>query len=173
MRASKATFIAMLVIAASMPAVFSTGRTATAALSQQHEIPWPTSFNGRPLAQLPLSAVERRFAAQFPGQIGRFTDGERTVIVRVAQEPTRLLHPASDCFRGLGYRVDAPHVVEDGGGIAWSCFVAQKDGKVQRVCERIYDIGGKAWTDVSSWYWAALLGRTQGPWIAVTTAAAR
>jgi hypothetical protein len=172
-RASKVAFIAMLAIAASMPAMFSAGPTATAALSQQHEIPWPTSFDGRPLTQLPLSAVERRFAARFPGQIGRFTDGERTVIVRVAQEPTRLLHPASDCFRGLGYRVDPARVVEDGAGIAWSCFAAQKDGKVQRVCERLYDSDGKAWTDVSSWYWAAMLGRTQAPWIAVTTAAAR
>ena len=146
---------------------------AAHARSLQHEIAWPTSFEGRPLTQLPLSAVELRFAAQFPGQIGRFSDGERILIVRVVQEPTRLLHPASDCFRGLGHHAESPRVVEDGNGIAWSCFVAQKDGKVQRVCERIHDTDGKAWTDVSSWYWAAMFGRTQGPWTALTTATAR
>lgn len=173
MRASEAVFIAMLAIAASIPVVIRAAPRGGDELSPPHEIAWPTSFEGRPLTQLPLSAVERRFAAQFPGQIGRFTDGERTLIVRVMQEPTRLLHPASDCFRGLGYQADPPHVMEDRGGIAWSCFVAQKEGKVQRVCERIYDADGRAWTDVSSWYWAAMLGRTQGPWIALTTATGR
>jgi hypothetical protein len=133
---------------------------------------WPTRFEGRALTQLPLSAVEQRFAAQFPGQIGRFTDGWRDVTIRIAAEPTRLLHPASDCFRGLGYRVDAPRVVEDGAGVAWSCFVAEKDGTMRRVCERIYDAQGGAWTDVSAWYWAALFGRTRGPWFALTVAAA-
>jgi hypothetical protein len=51
--------------------------------------------------------------------------------------------------------------------------VAQKDGRVRRVCERIYDGQGKAWTDVSSWYWAAMVGRTRGPWFAVTVATAQ
>jgi hypothetical protein len=29
------------------------------------------------------------------------------------------------------------------------------------------------WTDASSWYWAAILGRTRGPWLAVTVATAQ
>ncbi len=132
MRASQAVFIAMLAIAASIPALIRAAPGGGDALAPPHEIAWPTSFEGRPLTQLPLSGIEQRFAAQFPGQIGRFTDGERIVIVRVVQEPTRLLHPASDCFRGLGYRTDPPRVVEGGSGIAWSCLLAQKDGKVQR-----------------------------------------
>ena len=28
--------------------------------------------------------------------------------------------------------------------------------------------GDQSWTDVSSWYWQALLGKTHGPWWAVT-----
>jgi hypothetical protein len=169
MRAAKFLFIAMLAIAASVPALIGAAPKDAEPISPRDEVAWPTSFEGRSLTQLPLSAVEQRFAAQFPGQIGRFTDGNRNIIIRVAQEPTRLLHPASDCFRGLGYQVDAPRVVE-GGGVAWSCFTAQKDGRVRRVCERIYDAHGKAWTDVSSWYWAAMVGRTQGPWFALTVA---
>lgn len=173
MRASRLAFIAMLAIAGSLPVLIRAAPESGQTRSPQHEIAWPTSFEGRPLTQLPLSAVELRFAAQFPGQIGRFTDGERTLIVRVVQEPTRLLHPASDCFRGLGYQADPPRVVDDANEIAWSCFVARKDGEVQRVCERIHDTDGRAWTDVSAWYWAAVFGRTQGPWTALTTATAQ
>jgi hypothetical protein len=170
MVASKVVFIAMLATAASIPVLMRAGPSGGDPPRPPHEIAWPSSFEGRPLTQLPLSAVERRFAAQFPGQIGRFTDGERTLIVRVVQTPTRLLHPASDCFRGLGYRADPSRTIKDRNGTAWSCFVAHKDGQGQRVCERIHDAEGGAWTDVSAWYWAALLGRTRGPWTAVTTA---
>jgi hypothetical protein len=40
------------------------------------------------------------------------------------------------------------------------------------VCERIVDAKGEAFTDTSHWYWASLLGRSAGPWQAVTTAQA-
>jgi hypothetical protein len=42
-----------------------------------------------------------------------------------------------------------------------------------QVCERIYDQAGASWTDVSSWYWDAALGRSQGPWMAVAVADVR
>ena len=57
----------------------------------------------RPLA---LSAVERRFAERFPGRIARLTDGRQIVVLRDVARPTRLLHPAADCYRGLGYRIE-------------------------------------------------------------------
>jgi hypothetical protein len=133
---------------------------------------WPTSFQGRAIVPLPLSAVEQRFAAQFPGRIGRFSDGRSNIIVRLVDQPTRLLHPAADCFRGIGYRVERAQVRVDNEGQSWSCFKVEKGGQQRMVCERIYDAQGDAWTDVSSWYWAAALGRTQGPWWAVTVARA-
>ena len=50
-----------------------------------------------------MSEVEQRFAARFPGAIARFSDGERVIVLRHVERPTRMLHPAADCFRGLGY----------------------------------------------------------------------
>ncbi len=132
------------------------------------ELPWPAGFEGQVLERLPLSAVDQRFADRFPGQIGRFTDGRRIIIMRAVDEPTRMLHSAAVCFRGLGYRVESPHAVKDAGGITWGCFAAEREGTAFSVCERIYDTYGGAWNDVSSWYWAASLGRTQGPWYAIT-----
>ena len=39
--------------------------------------------------------------------------------------------------------------------------------------EAITDGTASRWTDVSQWYWEALLGRTQGPWWAITVAERR
>jgi hypothetical protein len=50
------------------------------------------------------------------------------------------------------------------------CFDASRGGTRLRVCESIRDSAGGEWTDVSSWYWAALLGRSSGPWWATTVA---
>jgi hypothetical protein len=45
---------------------------------------------------------------------------------------------------------------------------AERGAERLRIRERIIDAGGATWTDISSWYWAALLGRSRGPWWAVT-----
>jgi len=154
----------MLIRAAQLPSI----RTLVG-----DELPWPVSFEGRILKRLPLSVVDQRFADRFPGQIGRFTDGRRVIVVRAVQEPTRMLHSAAVCFRGLGYRVEAPHAVKDAGGITWGCFGTAWEGKAFSVCERVYDMHGGAWSDISSWYWAAILGRTDGPWYALTVVTRR
>ena len=116
----------------------------------------------------PLTALEESFASRFPGHIARFTDGRRAWVVRITDRPTRMLHPASDCFRGLGYSVAPPRVHADGQGRNWRCFAAEKKGRRFKVCERIFDRKDGNWTDTSSWYWSALLGRDGGPWWAVT-----
>ncbi len=125
------------------------------------------------MKRLPLSAADQRFADRFPGQIARFTDGRRIVIMRAVEEPTRMLHSAAVCFRGLGYRVESPHAVKDARGITWGCFSAEREGTAFSVCERIHDTYGGAWNDVSSWYWAASLGRSRGPWYAITVVSRR
>jgi hypothetical protein len=130
---------------------------------------WPTQFQGKELTPLPLTELEQRFNAEFPGKIGRFTDGKREFIVRWVTEATRKLHPASDCFQGLGYSVKPLAVHRDEKGSLWSSFAASKDNNRLRVYERIHSDSGETWTDVSSWYWAALR-HGGGGWWAITIA---
>jgi hypothetical protein len=49
-------------------------------------------------------------------------------------------------------------------------LIATRGSERLRVRERIYTAAGDSWTDVSSWYWQAVLERTTGPWWAITVA---
>lgn len=131
---------------------------------------WPACFEGKTIRELPLSVREQKLIDGFPGRVSRFTDGEREVIMRWVTEETRKLHPASDCFRGLGYSIRPLPLRTDQQGRHWGCFEALRGNEKIFVRERIYDAGNGSWSDVSEWYWAALLGRTTGPWWAVTVA---
>ncbi len=131
---------------------------------------WPTHFEGHALTALPLSEREQRFSSDFPGRIARFTDGEREVIFRWVTEATRKLHPASDCFVGIGYHVQPLPLQIDEAGARWGSFNAIRGGEKLRVYERIYTDTGNGWTDVSAWYWAAVSDETAGPWWAATVA---
>lgn len=141
-------------------------------------VEWPQAWEGRALRPLAMTAVEQRFAARFPGAIARFSDGERVLVLRRVNEPTRMLHPAADCFRGLGYRIGRTQLEHDASSRLWRCFEAEgPTGERLRVCERIAPLdepsgdeasGGEAFVDASSWFWAAVLGRSRGPWQAVT-----
>jgi hypothetical protein len=152
--------------ASSRPPGIWTSRPMTVASDVNSRVDWPTHFRDQPLTPLPLSELERRFARRFPGAVARFTDGERVLILRQVQQPTRQLHPAADCFAALGYSTSRPHPVADVDGAQWSCFLASRDGNNLRVCERIHDSEGRAWTDASAWFWAAQYGG--GPWWATT-----
>jgi hypothetical protein len=134
------------------------------------QIEWPREWHGRTLRPLALSAVEQRFADQFPGRIMRLTDGEQTLVWRDVDVPTRMLHPAADCYRALGYRIEQTQLERDRDGLLWRCFIAERNGRRVRVCERIVDANGASFTDTSSWFWAARLGQSTGPWQAITTA---
>ena len=129
---------------------------------------WPREFQGRPLTRVPLADAERRFLSGFPGDVARFTDGERDFILRWVTQPTRRLHPADDCYRAWGFAVGPSKIRADGDGVRWRCFVAGKNGKQREVCEQVRDTEGAHWTDVSSWYWAAAFDRTTGPWLVTT-----
>ena len=129
---------------------------------------WPREWDGKRLRPLALSAVEQRFAAQFPGRVARLTDGESVLVWRDVNRPTRMLHPAADCYRALGYRIEHAGLEHDAHSRLWRCSVAVRGGQRLRVCERIEDAAGGTFTDASSWYWAALLGRSTGPWSAIT-----
>ncbi len=133
---------------------------------------WPAQLEGRELKPLPLTERELRFGEDFPGKIGRFTDGRTEVIVRWVTEATRKLHPASDCFEGIGFRVQPLPLHVDEHGSRWSSFTATRGNERLRVRERIYAGTGESWSDVSSWYWAALRETSAGPWWAITIAEA-
>lgn len=131
---------------------------------------WPNKWEGRAVRPLALSPVEARFAARFPGHITRLTDGEQVLVLRTVHAPTRMLHPAADCYRGLGYRIEQAQLERDAHERLWRCFVAARDAQRLRVCERIVDARGQAYTDASSWFWGATLGQSTGPWQAITIA---
>ena len=130
----------------------------------------PTQWQGAPLRPLALSDVELRFARHFPGTVARMTDGRQVLVLRTVMRPTRMLHPASDCYRGLGYRIHSEQLEVQADKQRWRCFVAQRSAKAVRVCERIEDAQGLGYTDTSAWYWASITGQSHGPWQAVTVA---
>ncbi|MDO5625585.1 MAG: hypothetical protein Q4G71_12965 [Pseudomonadota bacterium] len=134
----------------------------------------PADWQGQPMRPLALSAVEQRFADRFPGHIARLTDGQRIVVLRDVARPTRMLHPAADCYRALGWRIEGERLERSAAHApVQRCFTARKPGQALRVCEHIEDARGQHFADTSAWYWAAALGRSSGPWRAITTTAAQ
>lgn len=130
----------------------------------------PVNWHGATLRPLALSDVEARFARHFPGTVARLTDGTQMLVLRTVNRPTRMLHPAADCYRGLGYRIRDEQLEAQSDHLLWRCFVAQRGARLLRVCERIEDAQGQGFTDASAWYWAAISGRSTGPWKATTVA---
>jgi len=120
------------------------------------------------LVALPLGPTEERFARQFPGKLAVFGEGNRTWIARWVRQPTRKLHPASDCLRASGYSVKPTSAYVDAEGRLWAACTARRDRETLRMRERIFAPDGAGWSDVSAWYWHALLGQHAGPWWAIT-----
>jgi hypothetical protein len=125
---------------------------------------WPTRYEGHELTQLPLTQREDAFVRDFPGRVGRFSDGRREIIVRWVGAPTRLLHPAADCFRGSGYSITSMPVRRDAAGAAMGCFRASHQADRMMVCEVINNERGESWPDVSAWYWNAIFAASRAPW---------
>jgi hypothetical protein len=129
---------------------------------------WPSTIDTHDFQPIALSKTEAKFALSFPGRIAKFSNGQQTIQVRWITKPTRKLHPASDCFKGIGYRVRPLSLLVDKSGAIWSRIQCVKGSSRLVVRERIFDNHGQAWTDVSSWYWNAVCGRSNGPWWSVT-----
>jgi hypothetical protein len=138
------------------------------AIIRPHPQKWPTTWEGKPIRQIPLSTIEQRFNDNFPGQVAKFTDGQRELIFRRVAKATRQLHPSSDCFRGMGYTVIPRAALVDAHGGRWSCFAASRGSIRLLVRERITDQRGREWPDVSAWFWSVLLRQSEGPWLAIT-----
>ncbi|MCP4702124.1 MAG: hypothetical protein GY862_35480 [Gammaproteobacteria bacterium] len=129
---------------------------------------WPRHFEGRVLQKAELSEREKYFNSGFPGRIAKFTAGGKVLVIRWVTRKTRKLHPAMDCFKGVGYRVRALPLRTDRENRRWGHFEAVKNTEKALVYERIFDKRGNSWSDVSAWHWAALSGNSTGPWWAVT-----
>lgn len=164
-----AKIIFVLICTAAFFAPFILSKESSPYIETTHFRGFPTHFEGAELRDLGLTDREKGFFEDFPGKIGRFTDGRREIIIRWVTHPTRKLHPAEGCFRVLGYDTKPLPLKIDGIGKRWSCFSATKRDESLRVCDRIHDDAGGEWTDVSSWYWSAM-SQTSGEWWAITIA---
>ena len=132
--ASAVLLLAAFTAAGLAPLVKGTGDRALAA---DRDFPgWPTRYEGRELTQLALTQREDAFVRDFPGKVGRFSDGRREIIIRWVGAPTRLLHPAADCFRGSGYSITPMPVRRDAAGAAMSCFRASHVNPTARLFAR-------------------------------------
>ena len=126
---------------------------------QTHSIPKlniaiPTTWNNKPLTQLPLTTQERTFQHNFPGVIIKATDGINSYIFRFVNTKTRKLHSATDCFKGLGYKITYQPLEQNEQG-TWSVFYAHKGPYHKKIKEIIIDKSGRNWSDLSKWYWTA------------------
>lgn len=165
---SKVILILSAVLAVLAPLVFS---TASPNLETTSQFPgWPTEYEGKPLTQLDLTEKEEIFVKDFPGKIGRFSDGYRELIIRWVEQPTRKLHPAADCFKGIGYYIKPQPIQINELGVKMGCFAASKGSSELNVCEYIAAQGGKTWSDISSWYWGALFEDTPEGWMSYVVA---
>lgn len=129
------------------------------------------TFNGLtlPLSPLPSSASEMAFAKSFPGSISIHRWGDDQVILRQVTMATRRLHPSHDCLRAAGYKTTDSVVVRSNDGSEWSRFTATLGDVSLIIHERILsEQDGSSWTDVPSWYWAAVRHPLNGPWRAET-----
>ena len=159
-------FVLAAIAAALAPLFARTGDTAAA-----KDFPgWPTHYEGRALTELPLTQRELAFVHDFPGRVGRFTDGRREIIIRWVGAPTRRLHPAADCLRGSGYTITPMPGRTDASGAAMGCFRARHGAERMTVCELIRDQRGASWPDVSAWYWNGMLGASPPPWWSLVVA---
>jgi hypothetical protein len=89
-------------------------------------------------------------------------------VARWIATPSRSLHPAEHCLRGVGFEL-RPGVrgsmAARPGAATW---IAERAGRRLRVTEWIEASDGRTFASVSEWYWASALGRSRGPWVAYT-----
>lgn len=148
------------------------GNTHVAATPAAEFPGWPATFEGESIREGPLLPEEAAFASHFPGRVGRFVCGEKTVIIRWVTRPSHRVHSAGDCLRASGWTVRPLPLEVDPAGVggAWGAFRCVRGSVVLQVREQCSAPDGRTWPDVSSWFWAAWSGRTAGPWQVVTVA---
>ena len=129
---------------------------------------WPDGFEGRPWTRVRRPEGPATVFSQQTIASAVFRQDERKVVLRWIRNPTRTVHPASDCFRARGYDVERARLVRDASGFTWSEFTVRREGEYWRVRERLFSESGETWTDVPAWYWSVWRRPGSGPWWAVT-----
>jgi hypothetical protein len=125
-------------------------------------------FEGQALRPTAPDALERRFALMGKAQVQQYASRDATLLVRTVHSVSRSLHPAADCYRAIGYSLSEIKLRQRKDA-TWLCFVASKNGSREQICERVESLAdGSSFTDTSSWFWAAALGKSKGPWRAIT-----
>lgn len=109
-----------------------------------------------------LAALLHPSAGQ-PLQAIQVLESSPAHVLRKVNEPTRALHPASDCYRATGYQTRPENAVVREGH-TWGCITASRGTESLRIEQCIWDDAGHSWSDPSQWYWATLLRQTEGPW---------
>ncbi|MBV1910679.1 MAG: hypothetical protein KUG78_15355 [Kangiellaceae bacterium] len=168
MNPNKLILILAAILAAVAPLAFSD-------LAEQQNLAssfsgWPTEYEGKELIPLALTEKEKIFTKGFPGKIARFSDGQRELIIRWIEQPTRKLHPAADCFKGIGYYIKPKPIKINKNGIKMGCFTANKNEKELNVCEYIEAQNGDNWSDISAWYWGAITSNSRQGWMSFVIA---
>ena len=138
-------------------------------VAETHFPGWPGEFEGDVLVEEPQSELESAFAKNFPGRIGRFRAGRRTVILRWTTRPTHRAHGAAYCLRARGWSI-APLPLENGNDGKWSAFRATKGAETLNVREQVRSVDGTMFADVSTWFFYSFFGRSSGAWWIVTVA---
>lgn len=160
------------VFAAMAPMLFASSKTPNPLTTSFPG--WPNHYENKHLTALDLTEKERVFVQGFPGEVGRFSDGTREIIIRWVESPTRWLHPAADCFKGVGYAISPLPVHYNLDDVAMGCFLASKNKQSLRVCEYVIDAETddkrETWSDVPSWYWQAILSDDDNSWWSVVVA---
>jgi hypothetical protein len=67
--------IAVLLLAAAAAALAPFAVRSSSAVASAPFPGWPTQYQGRALTELPLTPREAGFTQDFPGRVGRFSDG--------------------------------------------------------------------------------------------------
>lgn len=155
-------FFLCLVLAAAAPLLPKPGLPQAGAAGDFPS--WPSSFEGQPLERMAPGPQDDWFARDFPGKVARFSSGQRQVVMRWVNSPTRRLHPASHCFAGAGYAIGPLPMRRSADDQLMSCFVARKGGEALNVCEQLRGSNGGSWPDVSAWYWHAVAAPATEAW---------
>lgn len=139
------------------------------------DVTWPAQWNGLDLIPVALTEHEKNFADTFPGEIAVFRTAEgpfsKRLILRHVERATRKLHSSADCLRAAGCSLEENPEETYANGERWSVWRATApEGGHFRVRERLHEAADPArqWTDATGWFWSAALGRSEGPWWAVT-----
>ncbi len=114
---------------------------------------------------LPLETRSAEYAKGFPGSIELFGKDDRRLVVRVINRATRRYHLSADCYRAIGYATEPMPIYQGIDGSMWGRVMAEREGEKIEVRERVVSLDGQSWTDPSSWFWSAMLGQSEGPWV--------